>query len=106
MKDSKHIDYVEKVGKAFCKEVGSEIDFEVLMKEHLSKVYQHAFKWKKAGIPFHQAVLLYIAVHSSEFKKKINAASLSNAITPESLVIDLYQDGRLRSIFNDLDKST
>lgn len=106
MKDNTHIVFVEKYGKGFSEALGIDIPFAELMKQHLPKVYQHAYRWKKARVPFHHAVLLYIAVHSSEFKKKISAASLRIAITPESLVIDLYQDGRIRSIFNDLDKST
>lgn len=72
MKDSVHIDFVEKHGATFSERLGLQIPFQELLKLHGAKVYQHAFKWKKEHIPFHYAVMIYLACHHRPFLDKFD----------------------------------
>ena len=72
MKDSVHIDFVEKHGATFSERLGLQIPFQELLKLHGDKVYQHAFRWKKEHIPFRYAVMIYLACHHRPFLNKFD----------------------------------
>lgn len=91
MKDSSHIAFVEQYGETFSKEIGIDIPFAELLKEHLPKVYQHAFKWKKGHVPFHHAVLIYLACHHVPFLNKFRPQIPRGVSSHEQAVVHLYE---------------
>lgn len=100
MKDSSHIAFVEQYGETFSKEIGIDIPFAELLKEHLSKVYQHAFKWKKGHVPFHHAVLIYLACHHEPFLRKFTRNTFLGVGAHEWAVMPIYQATPIRGLMS------
>ena len=90
MKDSVHIDFVEKHGAAFSERLGLQIPFQELLKLHGAKVYQHAFKWKKEHIPFRYAVMIYLACHHHPFLDKFDSPAPRDLNNYERVVPAIY----------------
>ena len=90
MKDSVHIDFVEKHGATFSERLGLQIPFQELLKLHGDKVYQHAFKWKKEHIPFRYAVMIYLACHHRPFLDKFDSPAPRDLNNYEWVVLAIY----------------
>ena len=90
MKDSVHIDFVEKHGAAFSERLGLQIPFQELLKLHGAEVYQHAFRWKKDHIPFRYAVMIYLACHHRPFLNKFDSPAPRDLNNYEWVVPAIY----------------
>ncbi len=90
MKDNTHIVFIEMYGEVFSEAMGVDIPFAELMKGHLPKVYQHAYRWKKAHIPFHHAVMIYLACHHIPFLNKFRPKIPRGVLSHEQAVAHLY----------------
>jgi len=100
MKDSVHIDFVEKHGATFSERLGLQIPFRELLKLHGAKVYQHAFKWKKGHVPFHHAVLIYLACHHEPFLRKFTRNTFLGVGAHEWAVMPIYQAVPIRGLMS------
>jgi hypothetical protein len=98
-----HYDWLDKYFPKFLAKLGIDFDARCpgIIIAHGDKCYTFKYEWKRAGIPFHYGVAIYLLTYLRPWSNAINQRTINGWIHPCDWVITEYK--RFESLLKEVD---